>query len=391
MAASTLALVGCQREEIVGPEVLSGKDGIVKFAPGVGGIVSNVKSSASEDASATTYTQPLTLMSEDGGFTLPLDLSVTSLETGDGTKATLINENGGINDAEFATATDNTFWVAAWNDATTPAQIIPDASAKVFPGDYVVGGENGWYQKVMYRDGASSSKYWMTVQPYTPAGGSETIADDEYIWKKAETKTFYAYANVPSGATMAQLSNAGGQTMTLSALPDKDVLMGYYAGNGSTGSPAMQTGTASIQFHHPFAAVKVKKGTVAEGVTITGVAIENVYGKGGEVDGGKLMVKQEENTFTWTRADGDSFKDENLVESISVTCDGEAALVLPQTFPSKARIRVTLQQGGKTFNVYHLLSDTWIAGTLYTYTVGYAPELPPYGLTNLTYNNGGTL
>ena len=196
-------------------------------------------------------------------------------------------------------------------------------------------------------------------------------ADDEYIWKKSEKKTFYAYANVPSDATVALIEKAGGQTMTCTGIPGTDVLMGYYQGEGKTGTgdAAKPTGTASIQFHHPLAAVKVKTGTLAEGVTISSVAIEKVYGKGA------LMVKQEEDTFTWTRGDEAEFKDENLVESIALTCDGEAEFVIPQTVPSKARIRVTLKEDGVPFNVYSPLSGiTWKADTVYTYTIGYNPQ-----------------
>ena len=358
LAAGALALVGCQREELAEPGVLSGKEGVVKFAPSVGGIVSGVKSSSSEDASSATYTQTLTLTSEDGKHTLPMNLSVTSLETGDGTKATLINENGEITDADFATAIGNTFWVATWNDATTPAQIIPDATAKAFTGGYV--STNKEYQKVMYRDGVSGTHYWMTVQPQTATvEGAPEHADDEYIWKDGERKTFYAYANVPSSA-MTLIEDAGGQTMTCTDIPTQDILMGYYSDNGGG------TGTASIKFHHPLAAVKVKTGTLASGVTISSVAIENVYGSG------DLMVKQVADEFTWTGKDGAEFTDDNLV-TLGITCDGDAVFVIPQTFPSKARIRVTLEQGGKDFNVYYILSGSWEPGTLYTYTIGYNP------------------
>lgn len=395
LGATMLIAAGCQRESLI-PELGTPYDGIVKFAPAVTGIGSGsavgVRSGLS-DGSAVIGSESLTLSSADGRFTIPMSLSTTGADAEGvkslaGTRATLINDPGSeVGEikplvGEFAALTDNTFWVAAWDmpDDDDPSQCIPDADAKTFTG-YVSGDEdNGFYQKVMYRTKDAEGEdletpYWMTVQP-----GSAAPADYEYKWKKNEAqKAFYAYANVPASATMAQLPDEGTlkQTLTLTELPDADILMGYYEGDGSTGEPEKQTGTAKIKFHHPFAAVKFKAGTLASGVTITGVAIEKIYGKVGEGDAGKLMVTQEGHSFTWTRADGAAFKDANLLPEVSAACDGDAVLVIPQSLPSKARIRVTLQKGDQTFNVYTPLTGSWSNGIVYTYTIGYAPGLLP--------------
>ena len=386
LGATMLIAAGCQRESLA-PESDALYDGIVKFAPSVGGIVTGVKSSVTGTAPAATRTQSLTLTSEDGTYTLPMSLSVTSMEGGMATKATLINDPGTATGSvlplgNFATSIDNTFWVTAWDNAATSSRIIPDATAKAFTGGYVAGSDaNGWYQKVMYRDGASSSKYWMTVQPYTPAGGSATIADDEYIWKKidtdhAETKTFFAYANLPSiGATVTNTEVAN-QVLTLTSLPDKDILLGYYSGNGYSGDPSVMTGTAGIRFYHPLTAVKFKKGTLSEGVTITGISVNGIY-----TSGQTTQTAATGTNFGWTKTGGSAFAaaDETGAASLSsVTVDddsfiGEAIVLIPETFASdKARIAVTLDTptGAKTV-YYPLKGMTFEAGFTNVFTIGY--------------------
>lgn len=398
LAAGALALVGCQREELAEPGVLSGKEGIVKFAPSVGGIVTGVKSSASEDASAATYTQPLTLTSEDRKYTLPMTLSVTSMEAGMATKATLINDPGTTSGSvlplgDFAGKIDNTFWVAAWD--ATPSRIIPDATAKGFSDNYVAGSDlNGWYQKVMYRtkDVAGNdltTPYWMTMQPMStelnPGVSTTGPADDEYIWKKivpenghAETKTFFAYANLSGGATVTNTA-ATSQTLTLESLPNKDILLGYYSGEGYSGDPAKMTGTAGIHFYHPLTAVKFKKGTISDGVTITGISIKGVY-----TSGKTTQNSTAPSTFEWKNLGGSDFAatDETGTASLSsVTVDengfiGDAIVLIPETFASDAaRIEVTLDTptGSKTL-YYPLKGLTFSAGCTNVFTIGYVND-----------------
>lgn len=309
LAAGALALCGCQRESLA-PELGAKYDGKVKFAPGVAGIGSangGVRSGLS-DGSAVIGSGSLTLRSADGRFTIPMTLSVTGTQaagatSGARTRGELINEKGGITADEFATAISDTFMVAAWSDDdATPEQIIPDATAKAFPVGYVSASKE--YQKVMYRDslGASGNgKYWMTVQPQT-AGTGPSVADDEYIWKSSENKkTFYAYANVPTGATVALLAEGAGQTMTCTGVPTQDILMGYYYGDGTPVSSEKRSGTASIRFYHPLTAVKFLAGDLADGAEITGISIENVYGGFTE-----FKVTQEGTVFTWTKSDDTS-------------------------------------------------------------------------------------
>ena len=395
LALSSLVFAACQRDEI-SPMEYPLLDGAIKFAPGIAAVSSDngqIKSAVSVDEANEAYV----LTSEDGTTNLPIFCEVmpgigtycTSDEDVAGTKATLINDPGTATGTvlpldNFASSIDNTFWVSAWN---TPAEgekvkIIPDNPTGTALAGYVSGSAtNGWYQKVAYRDGVSSSKYWMTIQKQTATvTGAPTDADDEYIWKKDEIKTFFAYANLPSSGASISNTSATSQTLTLEALPDKDILLGYYSGNGYSGEPAKMTGTAGIHFYHPLTAVKFKKGTLSEGVTITGISINGVYTSG--------KTTQDSSTgtsFVWTKTGGSAYTaaDETGTASLSsVTVDakgfiGEAIVLIPETFANaQSRIAVTLSTpaGDKTA-YYPLKGKTWAAGCTNVLTIGYKSDV----------------
>ena len=163
LLGTALVVAACQREELARPDGLASGDGVVRFAPEItSGEGVAVKSADTYGGTPVSFGE---LTSDDGTFTMPISCEVSTVDE-PATKATLINDPGSATGSvkplgDFATSIDNTFWVTAWDNAATPSRIIPDATAKAFTGSYVAGDDaNGWYQKVMYRDGASSSKYW---------------------------------------------------------------------------------------------------------------------------------------------------------------------------------------------------------------------------------------
>lgn len=235
------------------------------------------------------------------------------------------------------------FQVAAWEGTSGSTAFIPA------------------YTKVKYQESGLDS-YWSTVN------GSDK--DVEYIWKKdATTKTFFAYANLPESDATVECTGAAGQTLKLTALPDEDILLGCYSGGGNG------TGTAGIHFYHPLTAVQFKKGTLSDGVSITGISIEGVYTSGKTTQTVSTGVN-----FAWTKTDGSAFaaSDETGTASLSdVTVDGdgfigEAIVLIPQTFASnKARIAVSLSNGSILYTV--LAGTQWKAGCTNIYTIGYDP------------------
>ena len=311
-----MLLCGCQRDEFASMKYAQ-SDAVVRFAPSIAA------------------------MSGDDGLT----------------RATLHNTTGDNTHklSEYLTE----FQVAAWEGTSGNTPFIP-AGTKV---EYITAGE----------DGADS--YWSTVD------GSGNIK--EYKWKKTDaTKTFFAWANLPASGASVECTSAASQTLTITDLPTEsekqtDILLGLYQGDGSTGSPAKKTGTASIHFYHPLTAVQFKKGTLSDGVRISGISIEGVY-----TSGKTTQTPSTGTAFAWTKTDGSAFAatDETGTVSLSgVTVDedgfiGDAIVLIPQTFTSnsKTRIKVVLNDGSSDIPLYYpLTSGSWAAGHTYVLTIGY--------------------
>ncbi len=315
LGVSALALTACHRE-LPGIDANVVNPGIVKFAPTVA------------DA----------------------DLSKAGLDIDGGaiTKGTLINNNDKGDKSDIALAHNQEFYVTAWTGTTKS-----------------IAGSKVEYKAVTFPDPVGVQSYWTTVD-----GGDQVT---EYIWKNGETKTFYAYANLPaSGASVESTTNAGqtlSYTVPASSADQTDILLGTYQGTGSG------TGTASIRFVHPLTSVRFVKGNVSEGVTITGISIEGVYPAGKATQGA-------DGSFSWTKNDGNPFTaadDETLTVSIADATEaggylGDALLLIPQTFAStsKARLKVVVDYKSSDVALYYPLSGAqWKASYTNTYAINF--------------------
>ena len=326
IAAAALMLAGCQRESLA-PDSGAQYDGIIRFAPNVGGI-------------------------------------------GNMTRGTLINTTG----AEKALTEITEFTVSAWDNSATPVNIIPTGS------------------KVVYRTPADQAPYWITVF----GSGTHEGEDQKYLWKKDETKTFYAYANLPSTSGAASVTNTAATSQVLtydvSLIPtddlQTDILMAYYT-NGST--PAT-SGLVPLTFYHPLTSVLFKQSaTFQEGVSVKEISIVGVYASG------KTEQSSATSAFTWTKTGGSALTKADATQTVSlqqpVTVDpdtkqiGTALLLIPQDFDadSESYIKVVLEDAAddsKTLDLYYLLNTnigeesspkyaSWKAGYTNVYTISF--------------------
>ncbi len=268
------------------------------------------------------------------------------------TKGNLINENG---PGAIAFATDKSFYVKAW-DAGTSANIIPGTAA-------------GAYQEVSYSDSE-----WSTVS-------------QDYPWNEGETKTFFAYSNLPASGASITNTSISVQTLTYTvpatASAQTDILMGCCTSDGKTGTPAEMTGTASILFSHPLTAVQFKLGIIEDltSFVVNSITIEDVYANGTAVM--TLATASEsdpKDRFTWTPSGT-----KTVGQTISTQPDaagdqiGEAFLLIPQKFTesSTARIAVNVKMNGtKTVTIFHpLISEDWKAGYTNTFTINHTESV----------------
>lgn len=401
-----IALAGCQKESAF--HIEDNRDAVVRIAPSIAKVSDNLTKSAV----ATEEQEGIALLSDNGGFTLPMTcetsegiiLGGVSSQISDGvaTKGTLHNETG--SDVSLGKYVDN-FMVAAWNIPSSgdPVKVIPDGSASAFGSGYVSDG----YQKVMKRTASDDSEYWMTVQPQTVDDFKTTLpnADDEYIWESGETKTFYAYANLPeSGATMALLSKGAGQTMTYTvpavASAQTDIMMGFYNGTGGG------TGTAGIEFKHPFTAVRFMQGKMEDVEGIRSITISGLAKSGSvtmDADGviSNWTITGDDYSATATLSDGENLLEvDETTKLIGMDSEGNyngAFLLIPQDLSAhKVTVTAVLITGGGDITVSgDITSGTWQAGKTNTYTLGYmkvTPEAVDLGLSVLwaTFNVGAS-
>ena len=357
LAAIVLALAGCQKNEINPYYAVS--DGMVKFVPSISG---NGVMTKAQSVSAETL--DIALASEDGTMSIPM-----TCETVEGigncnaeevvTKGELINEFG---PGPQPFDTDESFVVKAW-DASTSDNIIP-------------GTPTGAYKAVTY---STSSSLWST--------------SENYYWNEGETKTFYAYSNLPSsGASIANIT-AASQTLTYTVPPtasaQTDILMGSCTSDGKSGAPATMTGTASILFSHPLTAVQFKLGTI-EGLTsfvVNSISIEGVYASGTAVMTPATAAESDpKDRFTWTPSGTKTVSQTVSTQpTASAPKIGEAFLLIPQSFntESTAKIVINCTIDGKAANLYHpLTSGNWKAGYTNTYTIGYSAYTYTFELVN---------
>ncbi len=349
MAAAVLA--GCQKNEINPYYAVS--DGVVKFVPSISG---NGVMTKAQSVSAETL--DIALASEDGTMSIPM-----TCETVEGigncnaeevvTKGELINE---IGPGPQPFDTDESFVVKAW-DASTSGNIIP-------------GTATGAYQTVTY---STSSSLWST--------------SENYYWNEGETKTFYAYSNLPSSGASIANTTAASQTLTYTvpstASAQTDILMGSCTSDGKSGAPATMTGTASILFSHPLTAVQFKLGTI-EGLTsfvVNSITIEGVYASGTAVMTPATAAESDpKDRFTWTPSGTKTVSQTVSTQpTASAPKIGEAFLLIPQSFntESTAKIVINCTIDGKAANLYHpLTSGNWKAGYTNTYTLGYTNPSP---------------
>ena len=263
------------------------------------------------------------------------------------TRATLINENG----TEASLSTDAEFYVMGWDVTKTGGEetLTPVTTA---------------FEKVKYVVGSETSH----VNMWLPVDGSGKII--EHRWKSEEKKLFYAYSNVPSSGsvTLDQTDSDSPVLKVACTLADQtDVLMGHYKGDGRTGTK--MTGTASVEFHHPLAAVEFEVGTITapkDSFKITGIAMEGLYTEG-------TASMDTTGAITWSACSGEGSVSQTVTTMPASGTIGEAFLAIPQTFVAdSARVVVSAKMGKTSVSLYILLKGkTLTAGAVTKYSINY--------------------
>ena len=346
-ALAVLTLTGCQRENLT--VNTSDSSDVLKFSVGFAG------------SGELVLSKGATLASEDGTVSIPLSCTVTdgievnlpdaavARKSASLTKGTQINS-----ETEFLDAGLTSFTAAGWN--SDKSEFIPSSTT------------------VSYSD----SK-WQTLSVYK--------------WRGVESKTFLAYANLPSsGATVANsvdpaVKQTFNYTVPTDARQQNDVMLGWYEGNGGG------TATAAITMVHPLTAVVFKAGEIDESITaIKNISIAGVYTSGKadvtyELSGSDIVP-----TYDWkagtvadTRTGSQTVTLAPLspAEKLEIDEDdntiGVPFIILPQAVAAGAlTLKITVvKDGADAVLAASVPAGIWQEGKTNTFTLGYtAPEDP---------------
>lgn len=211
----------------------------------------------------------------------------------------------------------------------------------------------------------------------------------EDIWKNNAVLTFVGAANLPASSDTASITYQGipdkkyhieldYKKVPDSARAQRDILLGYYKGDG-TGSSIKDGGVAQMLFGHPLTSVEFKLGELNGGINcIKSISIENVYASG-------LAVQVGADEFEWSSLSSTKTvtlspkSGQTAIEVNSTTgMIGEPFILIPQTFstltPVIKIVAGTETLGDLTFTATLDSEDAWEAGEINTYRLSVAPD-----------------
>ena len=202
------------------------------------------------------------------------------------------------------------------------------------------------------------------------------------LWKHNDVKTFYASANLPSGATASSV-DASCQTFNYPAInvdanDQKDALLGFYMGNGDRDGDGKSDGVARIGFIHPMASVVFRQGDMKGVCSIKSISIDGVYdGGSAEITYSYKEYDAVEPLFDWgeslaaTTSVSQSFEADYLPGEGNVI--GVPFILFPQNFsssPVTIKAVVSKLDGSEKEITAELTTGEWKEGKINTYVIG---------------------
>ncbi|MCQ2127625.1 MAG: fimbrillin family protein [Bacteroidaceae bacterium] len=340
LTLSVVALAGCQNNDIAGLQDLN--DGTVRYAVSFGDALQT-------RAAVLDAETPLALSDKEGKLVIPMGFEVSegiSLELDTVlTRGTQVNTGG--DDSALGSFSD----------------VVSGFTVKAYNGD----GVEKLFQSVSW-------------------SGTAWTATPVAYWPQATILNFLAYANMPldQSATIASTGVSTEHTVPATASQQKDILFGYYQGNGGN------TGTAEIRFNHPLTAVRFKYGEMDGNPTIKRISLSGVAPSG-------TATMIQDGSIAWSEIDSHNgiVSQENLSGlpvNATTSVIGEPFLIIPQNVATlNVKVMVTFTDDTVLEGI--LNTGAWKAGYTNTYTIGYKDEWEYHieGMTPVTVDfHGGS-
>lgn len=321
IALTAIFVVGCQQQEEASTPSLGDK---IRFTAE---IENGIETKSMEEEGLTSETA-----TDVDGFTLSLVSTPGIMQDGAVTKGGLVNTTSGPVPYFSVSESLGSFKVAAFNG---------DGTEFIAPQNSVTDGDT-WGTSV------------------------------DYYWNTDDTKSFAAYANLPSYASVAREYNK--MTLTVGSIPSaaadqKDILLAY----SKLAKPGKSI--VPLTFMHPMTAVRFVAGSIESPFTVKSVTLSGIYSSGTVTQTGSAL-----SDIAWSGRSGSA--------STSGT-PGEYFILIPQNLATKnVSATIVVNDGSKDVTIKSVLnSGEWRQGCTNTYTINYA--VPNLSVT-VDYTNSGT-
>lgn len=254
---------------------------------------------------------------------------------------------------------------------TRSVQVNNEATFKtVFNNSFEVEGSEGGANTVFHSTAA-----------YNSTSGLWDLQNSTYVWKPFKTLEVVALAadsDFDNTAFFRGINyngtpkSSGSFDYTVPAnLSPKDLLIGYYKGEASTG-------TVSLKFNHPLTSLQFMVGNMPAGATLTVNSISLV-----DIDKSAHCIvtfDSNETTYSWNNYSGKvsvtkTFDNPQPMTPGTVFVNGDDTfIVLPRKFPhnTEAKIVVNVTEYNRTYDVYASLADQeWKPGETNVYAISF--------------------
>ena len=188
---------------------------------------------------------------------------------------------------------------------------------------------------------------------------------EEQMWKKNVAADFFASACIPSSYASVTANHSGiTYSVTDITKAQTDALLGLAINQDKANST--DSGSVALKFSHPYAAVKVKVGTMEGVSSISKIEFSGIYGSGNTTLAGVNEDSNNIQQYSWDTTDSENAT--LSLTDLTLTGTSDALLVIPQTLSTKsATLTVTTDLNIRL--TCNISTGEWKAGYVTTYKI----------------------
>ncbi len=210
----------------------------------------------------------------------------------------------------------------------------------------------------------------------------EAVQETPYMWTSSNLN-FMAYS--PQAAKPSSFAEVGGEwtgsfnytlpepNLTTDAEAQPDFIFALRTDVSRT------TEAVELQFHHAFAALNFKVGTMPANVKVHSISLQNIY----STASCDFKATASDLLFTWdshtSQATYTQQFDKDVTNGAQINSTEQTFMVVPQTLPANAELSIKFDISGREYTLTHTFAELgitgWDADKVYTYTLSTCKEI----------------